>query len=144
MGLGFSKQRDRPVAGMSCVHSDNVIGDPSSLSDTRLKQNQQAVPLQTLASIFAGIETKQYDFHPPGANLDGTKLPSEHRIGFVADGVKAAIGEEWRNILGTKPVNGTDYLTLDYSRLVCVLWGVCKGQKQRLEELEARVSNLEA
>ena len=136
MDLGFSKARDLPAAGMSCVHSDSVIGDPSSLSDTRLKENQQAVLLQTLASIFAGIETKQYDFHPPGANLDGTKLPSEHRIGFVADEGKAAVGEEWTNILGSKPVNGTDYLTLDYSRLVCVLWSVVKDLTARVAALE--------
>ena len=36
LGLGFTKEQDRPVVGMSCVHSDNVTGDPASLSDTRL------------------------------------------------------------------------------------------------------------
>ena len=28
MGLGFTKETDRPVAPLSFVHSDNVIGDP--------------------------------------------------------------------------------------------------------------------
>jgi len=41
------------------------------------------------------------------------------------------------NIVGSKPVNGEDYLTLDYSRLVAVLWGAVK-------ELRARVAALEA
>ena len=138
MGLGFTVEEDRPATPMSMVHNDNVIGLPSSLSDTRLKSNQQAVPLETLTSIFDIIETEEYDFQPPGTNLDGTLLPAERRVGFIADEVKAAIsGEGWANILGSKPVNDEDYLTLDYSRLVCALWGTVK-------ELSARVAALEA
>ena len=138
MGLGFSREQDRPVTPMSVVHSDNVIGDPASLSDTRLKENQQNVPLETLTGIFDSIDTKTYDFQPPGANLDGTPLPAERRVGFIADEVKAAIsGEEWTNVVGSKPVNDTQFLTLDYSRLVCILWGVVKDLRARVEELEA-------
>ena len=75
---------------------------------------------------------------PPGANLEGDPLPSERRVGFIADDVASAVsGEGWGNIVGSKPLNGDTYLTLDYSRLVCVLWGVVKG-------LEARVADLEA
>ena len=44
MCLGCTKEVDRRVTPMSCVHSDYVVGDPSSLSDTRLKPNQQIVP----------------------------------------------------------------------------------------------------
>ena len=59
-------------------------------------------------------------------------------MGFIADEVKEAIsGEAWTNIVGSKSVNGDEYLTLDYSRLVCVLWGTVK-------ELSARVAALEA
>ena len=55
MGLGFTLEVDRPVAGMAVVHSDNVIGDPASLSDTRLKQNQSIVPIETLTNVVLGM-----------------------------------------------------------------------------------------
>ena len=79
-----------------------------------------------------------YDFQPLGANLDGTPLPSEKRVGFIADEVKAAIsGEGWTNIVGSKPVYDEGFLTLDYSRLVCVLWTVVKDLTARVAALEA-------
>ena len=56
---------------------------------------------------------------------------------MIADDVKAVLSAEWTNIVGSKPVNDEEYLTLDYSRLVCVLWGTVK-------ELRARVAALEA
>ena len=122
----------------SCCHSDNIIGNPASLSDARLKENQQNVPLDTLTGIFDAIETKEYDFRPPGKDIEGQSLPAERRVGFIANQVKAAILDEaWTNIVGSKPVCDEEYLTLDYSRLVCVLWGTVK-------ELSARVAALEA
>lgn len=90
-GLAFTKEIDRPVAPLSFVHSDSVCGDPASRSDSRLKDNQQIVSRDTLTSIFDAIETKEYDFRPPGADVDGQPLTGERRVGFVADDVKAAL-----------------------------------------------------
>ena len=137
MGLGFTLEVDRPVAGIAVVHSDNVFGDPASLSDTRLKHNQAPVPSATMSAIFDAIETKEYEFISKGVDTEGNALPSERRVGFIADDVKTALPETWTNIVGSKPVNNAEYLTLDYSRLVCVLWGTVK-------ELRARVAALEA
>ena len=119
------------------MHSDNVIGNPASLSDTRLKHNQAHVPSATMSAIFDAIETKEYDFISTGADTEGNPLPSERRVGFIADDVKAVLPEAWANIVGSKALNDDEYLTLDYSRLVCVLWGTVK-------ELRARVAALEA
>ena len=139
MGLGFTKEVDKAVAATSLVHSDNIVGDPQSLSDTRLKRNQAIVPVTDLTSIFNGIETKEYDL-VKGNDVDGTELPTERRMGFIADDVQAAIaGSDWSNIVGAKTVNDTEYLTLDYSRLVCVLWGAVKGLSDRVSTLEATV-----
>ena len=55
MGLGFSHEVDRPVAPLSFVHSENVIGDPASLSDFRLKQDQSTVPSATMAAIVDAV-----------------------------------------------------------------------------------------
>ena len=87
--------------------------------------------------MFNSIETKAYDFRPPGTNIDGTPLPAERRVGFIADEVKAVLPAEWTNIVSSKPVDDTEYLTLDYSRCVCLLWGVVKELRARVEKLEA-------
>jgi hypothetical protein len=144
MGLGFTKEVDKPVIASSLLHSDNIVGDPQSLSDTRLKRNQAIVPVTDLTSIFNAIETKEYEL-VKGDDVDGTELPSERRVGFIADDVQVAIaGSDWSNIVGAKMKNGEDYLTLDYSRLVCVLWGVVKGLYARVSTLEATVDALAA
>ena len=137
MGIGVTadSQQVRPIAGMSQVHSDNVVGAPASLSDTRLKDNQEPVPLSTLVDIFNAVETRQYDFR--GAmDMDGQPLPSERRVGFIADEVKAALPADWTNVVGSKHSGDQEYLTLDYSRMVSVLWGVVKQLSARVAVLE--------
>ena len=144
MGLGFTLETDPPTTPDSSVHSDNVIGDPASLSDTRLKLNQAVVPATDLTSIFNAIETTEYDL-VKGTDVDGAELPSERRVGFIADDVQAALANSgWSNIVGAKSVNDEIYKTLDYSRLVCVLWGVVKGLSARVSILEATVDALAA
>ena len=137
MGLGFMMEVDRPVATNSLVHRVNIVGDPSSLSDATIKHNQGVVPVADLTSIFNAIETKEYDLVKPGIDVDGTDLPSERRVGFIADDVQAAIaGSGWSNVVGAKSVNNEIYKALDYSRLVCILWGAVKGQEARVAVLE--------
>ena len=137
MGLGFTNEVVRPIAGMGQVHSDNVVGDPASLSDCRLKLNQVIVPITRLTNIFNAIETKEYDLIQPGTDIDGNALPTTKRVGFIADEVKAALAsEDWSNIVGDRPVGEDAMLTLDYSRLVVVLWGAVKGLSARLTALE--------
>ena len=137
MGLGFTVEVDRPTAEITVVHSDNVFGDAASLSDTRLKNNQTTVPSATMSAIFDAIETKEYDLISTGVDTEGNALPSERRVGFIADDVKAVIPDDWTNIVGSKPVNNAEYLTLDYSRLVCVLCGTVKDFRARVVALEA-------
>ena len=137
MGLGFTKEVDKAVTASSLVHSDNIVGDPQSLSDARLKSDEVVVPTDTLTSIFHAIETKEYDLHR-GTDLDGEELPTERRVGFIADDVQAAIdGTGWSNIVSSKMKNGEDYLTLDYSRIICILWGHIKVLTARVAALEA-------
>jgi hypothetical protein len=144
MGLGFTKEVDKPVIASSLLHSDNIVGDPSSLSDTRLKRNQAIVPVTDLTSIFNAIEAKEYDL-VKGNDVDGTELPTERRVGFIADDVQAALANSgWSNIVGSKSVNDVDYLTLDYSRLICILWGHTKALTARVAVLEAAVDALVA
>ena len=49
-----------------------------------------------------------------------------------------------------KPIKITDYQVkqskyeIDYSRLNCILWGVCKNQKKLITSLDERLKILEA
>ena len=38
---------------------------------------------------------------------------------------------------GTRWSDGTEMVTLNYSHLTSVLWGVCKGFQARLDKVEA-------
>ena len=137
MDLAFASEVDRPVSPPSVVYSDNVVGGPASLSDSRLKRAQQPVPTATLTSIPDGIETKEYDLQLLGIDIDGAPLPAEKRVGFIADEVKSALaGLGWSNVVGTKPLGDEVYLTLDYSRCFCLLWGVVKDLTARVTALE--------
>ena len=52
------------------------------------------------------------------------------RLGFASDDFAGTKGTaRWSN--------GTEMVTLDYSHLTSVLWGVCKGFQARLDEVEA-------
>ena len=71
------------------------------------------------------------------------------RIGFISQEVEDALPTELQNIVGeyTKEEEGKEPIalkTLDYSRLVCILWGVCKNQEHQIAALTARVTTLEA
>ena len=47
-------------------------------------------------------------------------------------------GTKWKNLTGTtRWSDGTEMVTLDYSHLTSVLWGVCKSFQARLDALEA-------
>jgi len=103
------------------------------LSDTRLKENQTVVPDAKLSAIFDAIEPKEYDFAPPGSGTNGEALPSERRVGFIANDVQAAISATgWTNIVGNKHLDEEEYLTLDYGRLVTILWGKVRSLEARL------------
>jgi hypothetical protein len=58
------------------------------------------------------------------------------RIGFIAQEVDDATPTEFLNLLGHSYQGPTPLLQLDYSRLVCVLWGALKKLEQRVIELE--------
>ena len=75
----------------------------------------------------------------------------QRRVGFIAQDVESACKDDWACLLGTtlKEMPGEDYntpkeriLTLDYARLVTVLWGTLKAQQARLSALEVKVNEM--
>ncbi|MFX4226588.1 MAG: tail fiber domain-containing protein [Porticoccaceae bacterium] len=101
-----------------------------SSSDRALKTDIQDASLQSCQEVFDAVHVKTYA---------RTDLAPGKRIGFIAQDVQGSLPRtgEFANLVGTRPDG--ELLTLDYSRLVCVLWGVVKNLTSRLEALEANL-----
>jgi hypothetical protein len=100
-----------------------------SSSDLRIKNDIQDASLEACQQVFDAVQVKTYE---------RTDLAGK-RIGFIAQDIEASSPEEFANLVGTRPSEDAEdpFLTLDYSRLVTVLWGVVKNLQARIEALEA-------
>ena len=91
-----------------------------------MKTEMAEADVAELKQLFDSVEAKQYK--RPDMNED-------LRLGFASNDFS---GAKWKNLTGTaRCSDGTEMVTLDYSRLTSVLWGVCKGFQARLDEVEA-------
>ena len=89
------------------------------MSDARLKENIREVGLEELQAIFDAAAPKCYD---------RTDVPHKSRLGF-GPGFRAGV-------TGTVRRKDQELMTLDFSRLTAVLWGVCKRLQARVDALE--------
>ena len=133
MSLGFHASV-LPCDATSFVHNDRIYGNPSSLSDARLKTNLTEVTPEQCLNTLRHIKPQVYD-------RDDI---NERRLGLVADECEEALekaGIEVDNIVGQRhwQVDGeTDiYKTLEYDRLVPLLIGAVNTLSARVEQLEA-------
>ena len=104
-----------------------------SASDSRLKDNQTPASLGDMQAIFDGVDVKTYERND---------LNSQKRVGFIAQEIEAVLPESYRHIVGQGTISRDKteegesieetIKTVDYSRLVCVLWGVCKNLEKRV------------
>jgi len=116
-------------------------GTVTQNSDRSLKDDIRDADIQSITSVFDSVNVRTYRRN----DYETTRT----RIGFISQEVEAALPTDFQNIVGeyTKEEEGKDPIalkTLDYSRLVCILWGVCKNQERQIEGLTARVVALEA
>ena len=64
--------------------------------------------------------------------------------GFIAQDVKQNLPEKFDNIIGSNTVTdkdtkeNRDIMTMDYARMVCILWKVVQDQEERIKQLEGR------
>ena len=72
-------------------------------------------------------------------------LNNEKRVGFIAKNFEAVLPECYKKIVRTGTFKRTEeseveeIKTLDYSRIVTILWGALKNSNKRIAALEARV-----
>ena len=131
------------------VQSDNAVVCNTTFtnnSDASLKTDVVQASTAQAIGVLRAISSKVYKrIDIPG---DST------RLGFIAQDFAAALPSEWANRVGhtEAQVAYTDQagslhpakqstLTLDYSRLVCVLWEANRGMLARLEALEAAAAS---
>ena len=121
-------------------------------SDKSIKDNIKIANHTEIQNIFNSIDVKTY------IRNDGVE---GSRIGFIANDFDKSISDnsKFQNIVHKiyKPNQTTEttqagageqvelqeqeeeqdfILGIDYSRLCCLLWGVCKNQERRLKALE--------
>ena len=60
------------------------------------------------------------------------------RVGFIAQDIQEKMPEDISNLVFMTYEAEQPLLALDYSRLVTVLWGVCKNMQKRIEVLETK------
>ena len=113
------------------MHSDNIIGDPGSLSDARLKSEIIPVPGEQALDVLRQIQ---------GCTYERSDL-QERRLTHIGDEVEEAIEQlAVDNVLGTKWHEGGTFKTLDYSRLVALLIPAVNTLSARVRDLEAKVN----
>ena len=93
----------------------------NNLSDAKIKENIREADLAELQTIFDAATPKRYD------RVD---VAHKDRLGFLAQDFELA------GVTGKTRRGEQELLTLDYSRLTAVLWGVCKRLQARVEALE--------
>ena len=118
--------------------NQNVVcaGSISSNSDRALKDGETPVTVAEAGAIVDAVEAKKYRRNDTG----------EHRHGFIAQdleaacndpffshivGSTAATDDEGDEIEGAAPIK-----TVDYSRLVALLWTTLRDLRSRVQELE--------
>jgi hypothetical protein len=125
--------QDVTVQSLEAQHGYIVNGITAanyfSSSDRALKSDIEDASLQSCQEVFDAVEVKTYE---------RTDLAPGKRVGFIAQDIQQSLPAEFANLVGTRPetAGAGELLTLDYSRLVCVLWGVVKNLSSRLEALE--------
>ena len=113
------------------VHSDNIHGDLSNLSDARLKDQITHVSGTQALDVLSQIR---------GCTYEREDL-QQRRLGLIADEVESAIDQlAIDNVVSSKWHNDDHYKTLDYARLVSLLIPAVNTLAKRVEDLESKLN----
>ena len=126
--LSLTTNQRNPGCLVIAGNTGNVVCNTSftDLSDSRVKTEIAEADVAELKQLFDSVEAKQYKRPDMNGDL---------RLGFASDDFA---GTKWKNLTGTtRWSDGTEMVTLDYSHLTSVLWGVRKGFQARLDALQA-------
>ena len=120
-----------PQETLGFLHSDCIIGDPNSLSDSRLKSERTELSGPQAQDVLNQIKSYTYDREDIG----------ERRLGCIADEVESAIEQlAIDNVVSSKWHKDDQYKTMDYSRLVSLLIPATNALAKRVEYLESKIN----
>ena len=135
LGMGWRSEETNTHVEAFC-HSDNVIGNPPSLSHERIKENVSRLDPSICLDVCNPLEPSLYL----------QTLDNEPRTGLIAQEVQATL--QAHNLPDT-PVLDTKWASVDgerlelmsmrYERIVPMLLGAVKALTARVAELESRV-----
>jgi len=115
-----------PIISQSTISCLSLV----QTSDESIKTNIEDASLDDLKEIFDATEVKTYT---------RTDVPGK-RLGFIAQDIQKKKPKDIGNLVFMTYEEDQPLLALDYSRLVTVLWGVCKSQQKQIDELIAKVN----
>ena len=124
--------------GLSLKSSGSAVlsGSLTQDSDASLKGNVEDVDLTDCTNMLENINVKTYTRNDME---EGNK-----RLGFIAQNVKTYLPDKFDNIIGSSIItdeqgeNSKEIVTMDYARMVCVLWKIVQNQNERIKALEAK------
>ncbi len=122
------------MAGLSVNGSITATGNVTAFSDDRLKQR-----LGPILNPIAKIKAIKGFYYRANATAEALGHSSERAVGVSAQDVAAVFPE----VVLPAPVDDR-YLTLDYSRLVPLLIEAIKAQQEQIDDLQARVIDMES
>ena len=117
-----------------------VIGNifDTTASDERLKTNVKDVETN-YCDCVKNVKIKTFEYKDE-------KFKYNDKYGFIAQHLQKHLPKEFDNIVKeTKPKKdeGEPYLSINYMKLSLVLWGCCQEQQSKIENLEARLFEVE-
>ena len=108
---------------LTCAGNITATGYISS-SDESIKENIEDADTAAALAMLDTVSARTYQ----RTDITG------NRLGFVAQEVEALCPPEWANVVHTQE---DGLLSIDYSRISCILWQICKNQEERIKALEA-------
>ena len=117
--------------------NQNIVcaGSISSNSDRVLKDNETPITVAEAGLIIDAVEAKKYTRNDTG----------EDRHGFISQDLEAVCTGNFAHIVGSTPATDDEgdeiegaaaIKTVDYSRLVAILWTSVRELRSRVQELE--------
>ena len=118
----------------------------TSTSDKSLKDNVEDLKVEDCMAILNAVDAKQYTRNDRGG---------EPRVGYIAQNLKSVCSGHFAHIVGTTtkteedaqgeeiPGSERELLTVDYSRLVTILWTCLKDTNNRVTQLENTILQMQ-
>ena len=115
----------------------------TSTSDKALKDNVETLKIKDCTAILNAVDAMQYTRNDR----------NEQRVGFIAQDLQSACTGHFEHIVGTtehhtrddqgETIEKRELLTVDYSRLVTILWTCLKDTNRRMSQLENTILQMQ-